>query len=124
MAIKINEKKGGTVLEVQVSGKLVHADYEYFVPKFEEMVKQHGKLRVMVEMVDFHGWTAGSLWDDMKLNLKHFSNVERLVIVGDMEWEKQMSLFCRPFTTAEVRFFDHTKTDEARAWLESGASLQ
>ena len=35
MAIKLNEKNGGKVLEVQVNGKLTHDDYQHFVPKFE-----------------------------------------------------------------------------------------
>ena len=28
-----------------------------------------------------------------------------------------MAAFCKPFTTARVRYFDHTKTAEAREWL-------
>jgi hypothetical protein len=28
-----------------------------------------------------------------------------------------MALFCQPFTTASVRYFDRTKTVEAHAWL-------
>jgi hypothetical protein len=29
-----------------------------------------------------------------------------------------MSVFCRPFTTAQVRYFDRAAADEARQWLE------
>ena len=28
-----------------------------------------------------------------------------------------MSLFCKPFTTAKIRYFDHGAIAEARAWL-------
>lgn len=119
MAIKLTEEKNGQLLEVQVSGKLAHEDYLHFVPKFEQMVQQHGKIRVLFDMVGFHGWEAGALWDDIKFDVKHFSDVERLAMVGDKQWEEGMSLFCRPFTTAKIRYFDHTKSAEARAWLES-----
>ena len=118
MAIKLTENDGGKVLEVQVSGKLAHEDYLHFVPKFEQLIKQHGKLRVLFDMTDFHGWEAGALWDDIKLDIKHFSDIERLAMIGDKEWEKQMSLFCRPFTTAKIRYFDNANAAEARAWLE------
>ncbi|MEP6672558.1 MAG: STAS/SEC14 domain-containing protein [Chthoniobacter sp.] len=101
-----------------MSGKLAHEDYLHFVPEFERLIKQHGKLRVLFDMTDFHGWEAGALWDDIKVDLKHFSDIERLAMIGGKEWEKQMSLFCRPFTTAEIRYFDHAKTAEAQAWLE------
>jgi hypothetical protein len=118
MAIKLKEDEDGKVLEVHVSGKLVHEDYLHFVPEFERLIKQHGKLRVLFDMTDFHGWEAGALWDDIKVDIKHFSDIERLAMIGDKAWEKQMSLFCRPFTTAKIRYFDHTKAAEARAWLE------
>ena len=118
MAIKLNEKCGGKVLEVHVSGNLAHEDYLHFVPKFELLIKQHGKLRVLFDMVEFHGWEPGALWDDIKFDVKHFSDVERLAMVGDKKWEEGMSIFCRPFTTAKIRYFDHTRVDDARAWLE------
>jgi len=118
MAIKLKENDGGKVLEVQVSGKLAHEDYLHFVPKFEQLIKQHGKLRVLFDMRDFHGWEAGALWDEIKVDIKHLSDIERLAMVGNKEWEKQMSLFCRPFTTAKIRYFDDTNAAEAWAWLE------
>jgi len=124
MAIKLKENDGGKVLEVHVSGKLAHEDYLHFVPKFEQLIKQHGKLRVLFDMTDFHGWEAGALWDDIKLDIKHFSDIERLAMIGDKEWEKQMSLFCRPFTTAKIRYFDNAKAAEARAWIEGDLGSQ
>ena len=36
--------------------------------------------------------------------------------------QEGMALFCKPFTTAKIRYFDHTKADEAKAWLESDAT--
>ena len=44
MAAKLMQKNS-RLFEVQVSGKLVHEDYEHFVPEFERLVKQHGKIR-------------------------------------------------------------------------------
>lgn len=121
MGTRLTERNGGKVLEVAVSGKLTHGDYEHFVPAFERLAKQHGKIRVLFEMTDFHGWEGAALWDDIKFGLKHFSDIERLAMVGDKQWEKGMSVFCRPFTTATVRYFDHAAIENARAWLASGA---
>ncbi len=120
MAIQLTETDGGKTLEVQVSGKLAHEDYQHFVPEFERLVKLHGKIRVLFEMTDFHGWQAGALWDDIKFDLKHFADIERLAMVGDQRWEKGMSVFCKPFTTAKIRYFDKAQAAEARTWLASG----
>lgn len=119
MAIQLTESNEGKVLAVHVNGKLVREDYTHFVPVFERLVKKHGKVRVLFEMVDFHGWTVGALWDDIKFDMRHFSDIDRLAMVGDKRWEQSMSAFCRPFTTALIRYFERSDIDEARTWLES-----
>jgi hypothetical protein len=120
MAVQLTESNGGKTLEVAVSGTLSHTDYSRFVPTFERLVEQHGTIRVLFEMTDFHGWDAAALWDDIKLDLRHFADVERLAMVGDQSWEKAMSVFCRPFTTATIRYFDHSAIGAAREWLAAG----
>jgi len=117
MPVELKELDNGRLLEIQLTGKLVKKDYETFLPAVERLVKQHGKLRMLVEMHDFHGWTAGALWEDIKFDAKHFNDIERLAIVGETKWEKGMTIFCRPFTTAKVRYFDNAKAVEARDWL-------
>ena len=64
-------------------------------------------------MHDFHGWTLGAVWEDVKFDLRHFSHIERLALVGDTKWEAGMAMFCKPFTTAKVRYFDESKAEEA-----------
>ena len=117
MPIELNEENGGEVLAVHVSGKLAKADYEHFVPEFDRLVQQHGKLRVLFDMTDFHGWDAGALWADTKFAVKHFSDIERLVMIGDRKWEHGMANFCKPFTKAAIQYFDHADIAEARLWL-------
>ena len=117
MPVELKELDNGQLLEVHLTGKLVKTDYEMFLPAVERLVKQHGKIRMLVELHDFHGWTCGALWADVKFDAKHFNDIERLAITGENKWEKGMAVFCRPFTTAKVRYFDHTKAAEAQEWL-------
>jgi SpoIIAA-like len=119
MAVTVKEKNNGKVLEVEVHDKLTSDDYKRFVPEFDRLVKQHGKLRVLFEMTDFHGWEAGALWQDIKFETTHFRDIERLAIVGDKKWEKGMSEFCKPFTTSKIQYFDQSQLDQARQWIES-----
>ena len=117
MKVELKELDNGRLLEVHLTGKLIKKDYETFLPVVERLVQQHGKIRMLVEMHDFHGWTAGALWEDIKFDAKHFTDIDRLAIVGETKWEKGMATFCKPFTTANVRYFDHTKIADARDWL-------
>ena len=118
MTVAIYEKQAGKVIEVEINGKLVHADYEEFVPMTESAIKQFGKVSMLVILNDFHGWDATALWDDLKFDFKHFNDIERLGLVGDAKWEKGMSVFCRPFTSAEIKFFTPDQLDAARSWVE------
>jgi len=118
MAIKLEEKGDGNVLEVAMTGKLAKDDYESFVPVVERLVQQHGKIRLLVVMNDFHGWTAGAMWEDTKFAAHHFRDIERLAIVGENRWQQGMATFCKPFTAATVRYFEHPLLEEARNWVE------
>jgi hypothetical protein len=115
--VTVKETSGGKVLEIELTGRLQKQDYEHFLPTVERLVKEHGKIRMLVEMHDFHGWSAGALWEDIKFDLKHFRDIERLAIVGEKAWERGMAASCKPFTTAKVRYFERSAIEEARAWL-------
>jgi hypothetical protein len=120
MAVELHEENGGKVLTVKLTGKLNREDYEHFVPVVERLIGQHGKIRMVVQMHDFHGWTMGALWEDIKFDLKHFSHIERLALIGDRKWEAGMAVFCKPFTTASVRYFDEGQSEEAFTWIHEG----
>jgi hypothetical protein len=118
MPIQLNEENGGKVLTVHVSGKLKKADYDHFVPDFDRHVAEHGKVRLLLDMTDFHGWDVGAAWEDFKVGIKHSADIERIAMVGDKKWEEALTTFFKPFTKATVRYFDHTDATESRKWLE------
>jgi SpoIIAA-like len=120
MSVHLQEELEGKLLVIDLSEKLAKEDYKQFVPEVERLIKQHGKIRMLVRMHDFHGWTMGALWEDIKFDVKHFTHIERLALAGDRKWEAGMSVFCKPFTTATIRYFDVAKADEAVAWIHEG----
>ncbi|MEN8715732.1 MAG: STAS/SEC14 domain-containing protein [Verrucomicrobiales bacterium] len=118
MPIQLIESDEGKTLAIHVSGKLVKDDYEEFVPEFDRLVTLHGKLHVLFDMTEFHGWTAGAIWEDTKFATHHFKNIERLAMVGEKKWQEGMAIFCKPFTKATVKYFDHSNAVAAREWLD------
>lgn len=118
MSLELHEEAAGRILNVKVSGKLAKADYERWVPAMERLIRQHGKIRVLFEMHEFHGWEFSALWEDVKFEIKHFRDIERLAVIGEKAWEHGMAVFCKPFTTAEIRYFDRSQAAEGRAWIE------
>lgn len=117
MTLAVSADIVGNVVEIHLTGKLTAENYEEFVPTIEAAIREHGKIRVLVVMHDFHGWSAGALWEDVKFDAKHFRDIERLALVGESKWEKGMSVFCRPFTTAKIKYFDIAQVEQAREWV-------
>lgn len=120
MPIKVNSLKDGKIVEVIASGKLTDADYGYFVPEFDALAKRYNKVRLLFEMSDFHGWEMKAALDDFKMGMKHYGHVERIAMIGEKTWQQWMAQFAKPFTTAEVRYFDKMEAAAGRAWIEEG----
>ena len=118
MAVQVTNQQSDRIIEVATTGKLTRDDYDTFVPVIESEMKK-GKVKILFSMHDFSGWDAGALWEDIKFDMKHFGEIERLAMVGEKKWEEGMAWFCKPFTTAKISYFDHTEIDAARSWLKA-----
>lgn len=118
MTLTLEKRDGGKIVAITVSEKLTKEDYGTSVPEVERLIQEFGKIRVVFEMKGFHGWKAGALWEDIKFDVKHFADIEKIAFLGDKKWEKGMSVFCRPFTTAKIRYFDVSQASEADDWIK------
>ena len=120
--IETLETESPKIVGVKLSGKLHDEDYKRFVPTVESILSAEGKVRLFVQFEDFHGWDLHAIWDDTKFALRHYSDFDRIAMLGNRRWEKWMAQVCRPFTKATVRYFDASQADEAWAWLREGVA--
>ena len=104
-------------LGFKMSGKLHDEDYKTFVPLVDEAIAKQGKVRMLAQFHDFHGWDMHALWDDTKFATTHCLKIERIALVGEKTWEKWMAVVCKPFSMAKIRYFDVAQFDAAKAWL-------
>jgi SpoIIAA-like len=100
-----------------MSGKLHDEDYKAFVPLVDTEIATEGKVNLLAQMHDFHGWDAKALWDDIRFSAAHCNQIRKVAIVGEKPWQRWMAAVCKPFTTAKVRYFDASQTDAVWAWL-------
>ena len=103
--IELESLQNGKLNYLLIIGKLDKEDYDIFVPILETAIKTHGKIRLLVELRDFHGWTVGAAWEDTKFGVRHFNHIEKLAFIGDQQWERNLATFAKVFTRAEVRYF-------------------
>ncbi len=115
--VSVITSSDSNVIEIRVSGKLSREDYDVFVPEIENLIAQHGKVRILFDMHDFHGWETAAIWEDIKFGWRHFHDIERIAMIGEAAWEKGMTTFCLPFTKADIRYFDRKEEAAAREWI-------
>jgi len=118
--LELHEEADGKILVVNLSGKLTAEDYKRFVPEVVRLINEHGKIRILCPMHDFHGWDLGALWEDIKFDFQHFSDIDRVALVGHGKWKAGMATFCRPFTAAKVRHFEEHEFRQAEEWIWEG----
>lgn len=103
----------------KLSGKLHDEDYKTFVPLVDAEIAKEGKVNILSQFHDFHGWDAKALWDDIKFATTHCTKIKKIAILGEKAWEKWMAKICVPFTMARIKYFEATDLDAAKKWLEA-----
>ena len=69
-------------LEARASGKLTRSDYRAFMLRVRHLVQEFASIRVLLELENFAGWTAGPLWRDLDLDTSHLDSVKKLALSG------------------------------------------
>ena len=107
----------GDIVVVTASGRLAAEDYRRFTPAFERLARSRGPLRVLLELRGFRGWDAGGLWEEVKFDVTHQWAFRRIAVVGERRWQGWGTWLSRPLFRAQMRYFDRSRMEEARAWL-------
>ncbi len=116
--IEVLDCTSDRVFAMRVSGKILHQDYQRFIPLVEKQIETRGSVRCYIEMVDFHGIELRALWDEIKFDVRHAWQIEHCAIVGDRAWEAWMTRLSRPlFARADICFFDVGERDKAWEWI-------
>ncbi|HVZ54844.1 MAG TPA: STAS/SEC14 domain-containing protein [Pseudolabrys sp.] len=107
------------VLAFLCKGRVTKTDYDtVLVPAVLEALKTRDKLRLYYQIdADFTGFDPGAMWEDFKVGMEHLSRWERIALVSDVEWIKQMMRLFGFMVPAAIRSFPLAQAAEARAWI-------
>lgn len=122
--LNVNAESDSRIIHASVTGQLQEQDYQLLTVQVEQLLQRHASLRMLAQLTAFEGWSPGAAWEDAKLGYRHFSDFERLAVVGDKRWEEWMVRLSKPFTLADTRFFEPTELDKALAWIAEPAHAE
>jgi hypothetical protein len=106
------------------TGKLTEEDYtRVVIPEINQAISKHGKIKMLLKVENFEGWTLRAAIEDVKLITK-IGHLDRIAVVGEENLNKMlvgMFEFLFALTGAEIKFFREQRYDEALNWLETGS---
>jgi len=107
---------GTNIAELEVDGELTKAEFEDATRQLDEMIDEHGKVR-MVEIVrDVGRVEAGALWKDLTWSPRHLTRFECVALVADQDWLNWIVGALSRFIPPRVRTFQLDELEAARAW--------
>jgi hypothetical protein len=115
--IRYSTEAGSPVVEITVEGSITNKDLENTINGLHSGFDQDGKTRVIEIIRHFTGMELSALWTDIRLGLPLAQKVERVAVVADQAWIRQLAELGRLFTKAELKVFAPDELARARAWI-------
>jgi len=117
--IQLLEESRGDLVAFRISGSVDRHDYNIMLPLLQERIRQHGKVRVYAEVQDVEDYSLRALWEDIKFDVKHASDFSKVALIGDSKWIDWLTVMAKPFTSAEVKYFNFAQKQLAWDWIMS-----
>ena len=120
--IELLEGFPAPVLAVRARERVTAEDYsDVLGPACDRLVATHGAIRLLYYLgPDFTRFTTTALWDDSRLGFHHLPDVERVAVVTDVDWLRNLARVTDAALSAEVRAFTDGELAEAGAWIREG----
>lgn len=116
--MKIESPESNNIIYTRSTGTIEEEDMQRLLPLLKAKIGRFGKARWYYEMEDFHGWDLKAFWEDVWFNARHTADFEKIAMVGEKNWQEWMTKLMKPFTSAEVKYFDLENKEAATAWIK------
>ena len=108
----------GKVLVVKLTGELKKEHVAEADSLLDEKIGDDGDAQVLLDLRRYDGAPdLSTAWQELKLVTTHGNRVDKIAVVGSLDWQKLATLLVSPFTRAKERFFEPDEVQEALDWL-------
>jgi hypothetical protein len=103
---------------ITMRGRMTPADHATLLFFIAKTVEGARRVRLLILLEDFEGWTTDEEWADDALRLENDAVIIKAAIVGERRWKDQIFAFvARPFRKIPIEYF--TSEVAARSWLNA-----
>ncbi len=112
------EASNGNLLGCLMSRRVTRDDFTTLNTHVEEALSQWENIRLLLELRELQGVQPCAVVEELKLNLKNGSAIERMAVVGDCRQEKSWARNGVTFVRTKLRFFEVGERDDAWQWVQ------
>lgn len=109
------------VVGLDAEGVVEARDYdEVIIPLIESKLKMHGRIKLLYRVGrGFERYTAGAIWSDARVGIKHLTAFSKVALVSDVPWIRHSVRLFAPMIPAEVHVFSDDELPAAKAWISA-----
>ena len=105
-------------LKIVAPGKLKADDFHQIAPQIDSLIRQHGKIRLLIDASGFNGWENIAAFENHAGFIKnHQKKIERIAVITAHEWQHWLIGAVRIFVHPEVRAYDESHASEDLQWI-------
>lgn len=111
----ISIEKTGHLITVAIIGEFTLDDFKQFEDQVLYEFHFNGEANLLLDWRDMVSYTVDVAWEEIKFMHEHGSQINRVAVVTDNQWQIWSLWVSNLFTDAEVVVF--SDYDEAKAWV-------
>ena len=108
----------GKVLVLKLMGELRKEHLQEADRLIDDKLDERESPPILLDLRRYEGAeNLSTAWQELKLLTTHGDRVEKIAVVGSLDWQKLATLLVSPFTKATERFYEPDEIQEALEWL-------
>ena len=112
------------MLRITVPETLKADDFAQLAPKADALIRQHGKIRLLIDASQFDGWENLPAFEKHLAFVKsHEKKVERIAVIAKHDWQHWMMGILKAFVHPEIEVFNKDEAGKALQWISEEKRL-
>ena len=112
------DESSGNIIGFLAIGNFEKADFETLSNEVQAVIDEHGSARLLIDLQQFISEETSAWGSDLKFSYTFGRKIEKLAVVGDMEWQEYFARVAAPFYAKEAEFFPTHGRESAWGWLK------
>lgn len=111
------------LLKIEIKSKLTKDDFIKIGDEADKLIKMYGKIHLLLNAHDFHGWeNFSALKTHLNFVKNHHEKVEKIAFIPGYMWQRCLIYFVSILVEPEIKVFDKNRLSEALDWLKQSNS--